>query len=157
MNAIYLVVLLAGVGTSNVESNLLKLHNHYRRSAPDLSIDPTLKKAAQDHANWMARNRVMQHNQGLRSLLSKFPGVSENVAAGHRSSTEVVWGWMNSDGHRSAILDPRFRFVGFGVARSAAGRLYWCTVFGAGGQMRRAPPQPMPQYYVPRYYRRGWR
>lgn len=62
--------------------------------------------------------------------------VGEIVAAGWGGGPQVrrpdiiLNGWMNSPGHRQAILTPHFRDFGVGV--SSNGRdVYWCVVFGA--------------------------
>lgn len=62
--------------------------------------------------------------------------VGEIVAAGRGFGPEVrrpdiiLEGWMNSQGHRQAILTPHFVDFGAGVS-SAPGQVYWCVVFAA--------------------------
>lgn len=56
---------------------------------------------------------------------------SENAAAGQPSPAEVVTAWMNSPGHRAAIMDPFTREIGVGVEYdNEAGRFYWIQNFG---------------------------
>lgn len=62
--------------------------------------------------------------------------VGEIIAAGRGGGPEVrrpdiiLNGWMNSPGHRQAILTPHFREFGVGVA-SRGGDVYWCVVFAS--------------------------
>jgi uncharacterized protein YkwD len=56
--------------------------------------------------------------------------LAENVAVGFPNAETVVEGWMNSSGHRKNILDSEVLETGIGVARSSAGGLYYCQVFG---------------------------
>ncbi len=55
----------------------------------------------------------------------------ENIAAGHASAAEVVEQWMNSDGHRQNILNPRFRELGVGYAYEdySTYHHYWVQLF----------------------------
>ena len=56
--------------------------------------------------------------------------IAENVALGYPSPEAVVRGWMNSSGHRRNILNTGVIETGIAIARSAAGGLYYCQVFG---------------------------
>ncbi|MFM7292353.1 MAG: CAP domain-containing protein [Planctomycetia bacterium] len=142
-----------------------------------LNYNKTLEKAAQAHAEWMARNQRMEHLQDApRSLdehrtCNQHPAnrainagyfrwddlftveprpdgavvhakpaanqlVSEVIAkaanAGHPAThtATIVTGWMNSPGHRQAILTPSFREFGIGTA-CIGNDTYWCVVLGA--------------------------
>lgn len=52
--------------------------------------------------------------------------LGENLAHGQRTPAEAVDAWMRSPPHRSAILSPEYKDVGFGYAGS-----YWVQHFGA--------------------------
>ena len=59
-----------------------------------------------------------------------YPG-QENAAYGHRSPEEVVDGWMNSPGHRKAILTPETKEIGVGFEiDDVSGQTYWIQAFG---------------------------
>lgn len=58
-----------------------------------------------------------------------YKGSGENIAWGQRTPQEVMTGWMNSDGHRANILNPRFTKIGVGYYQNAAGRNYWTQLF----------------------------
>lgn len=55
----------------------------------------------------------------------------ENIAAGHVSAQETVEQWMNSQGHRENILNPRFRELGVGYAYEdySTYHHYWVQMF----------------------------
>ncbi len=57
---------------------------------------------------------------------------AENIAAGYPTPAAVVNGWMNSDGHRAAILNEAFTEIGLGYAVNSASSfgVYWTANFG---------------------------
>lgn len=58
-----------------------------------------------------------------------FNGSGENIAWGQRSPEEVMNGWMNSEGHRANILNPKFTKIGVGHYQNVSGRNYWTQLF----------------------------
>lgn len=124
---------------------LLRAHNSERMDEQIslLQLDKRLCHAAQGHADWMATNRNMSHEQtpgtpgfvaanfGARVSKAGYPiaGGGENIAAGQSSVQQVMRSWMNSSGHRANILNDDYWHVGFGVAQDRFGHLYWCSVF----------------------------
>jgi uncharacterized protein YkwD len=54
----------------------------------------------------------------------------ENIAYGFSSAAAVMNAWMNSPGHRAAILSTTFREIGVAVGADAQGRLYFTLTFG---------------------------
>ena len=62
--------------------------------------------------------------------------VGEIIAAGRGGGPDVrrpdiiLNGWMNSPGHRQAILTPHFNDFGVGVS-ARGGDVYWCVVFAS--------------------------
>jgi ELWxxDGT repeat protein len=56
---------------------------------------------------------------------------SENAASGYTSAAQVVQAWMNSSGHKAAILDPATKEIGVGFDYdNETGRTYWLQNFG---------------------------
>lgn len=55
-------------------------------------------------------------------------GVTENVAYGYQSVSQVVAGWMGSPGHRANILGPSSTMAACS-ATSSTGRIYWVQQF----------------------------
>jgi uncharacterized protein YkwD len=95
---------------------------------------------ARIQAQNMARFQKMAHvlpEAELPTLVSRaqyvaypFGRIAENVALGYPSAETVVQGWMASKGHRANILNPDVGETGIAIARSSAGGLYYCQVFG---------------------------
>lgn len=105
-----------------VEQNIVQKTNAQRAryGLPPLRIDYQLMDSARRHAQWMARNRAMQHTRAT---------VAENIAAGQPSSQQAVTDWMNSSGHRANILSSRYTRIGVAAYRGADGQIYWCQQF----------------------------
>jgi uncharacterized protein YkwD len=110
--------------------NLVAHHNAQRVGLPALTRDARLDRAAQLHAENMARQGRMSHvldgrgpgarvcDQGVCRI-----GVGENVAMGQRTTGEVMAAWMASPGHR-ANIQGRYSRIGVGYSGG-----YWCVVF----------------------------
>ena len=105
-----------------VERNIVQKTNaeRARHGLPPLAIDNSLMGSARSHAQWMARNRVMQHTSAM---------VAENIASGQSSSGEVVGDWMQSPGHRANILNGSYRRIGVAAYRGFDGQVYWVQQF----------------------------
>lgn len=58
-----------------------------------------------------------------------YRGSGENIAWGQRSPQDVMNSWMNSDGHRANILNPKFTKMGVGYYQNASGRNHWTQLF----------------------------
>ena len=116
----------------SVEKSLLTLHNQARNEQhlPPLSFHPALSEYARTWAETMAGDGSMKHSGLTFFPAHGFRTASENIAFNQQSSAHVMDSWMKSHGHRQNILMRRIRFAGFGQARDAAGRQYWCAVFG---------------------------
>lgn len=60
-------------------------------------------------------------------LFYRFAG--ENLAYGYKTAEEFVDAWMNSESHRSNILDPDFQYTGIGYFVSDSGKIYCSQLF----------------------------
>lgn len=102
-----------------------------------LTMDSTLSNVAQLKSQDMIDNNYFEHNspvygtpfEMMKSFGVKYRIAGENIAMGHSTPKEVVRGWMNSEGHRKNIMNPRFTHLGMGVARAESGRIYWTQMF----------------------------
>jgi len=124
------------------ESRIFDLINAQRRhqGLPALVYNPQLDRMAKIQAENMAHFQKMAHTLpdaqlptlGDRARYVGYPfgRLAENVALGYPNAETVVEGWMNSSGHRRNILNREVLETGIGIARSAAGGLYYCQVFG---------------------------
>lgn len=105
------------------EERTFRLHNRTRkgRGIRPLCVHPALTKAARSHSAAMIRkDRLWHGNVGRR--LKKFGyhwrTYGENIAwgSGSRGSPKSIFrSWMKTRGHRSNILNRRFREIGVGV------------------------------------------
>ncbi len=103
-----------------------------------LVLSYKLTQAAQTQADDMAFNKFMSHygSDGsspfdrMKRVGYNYKTAGENVAAGYDSVTDVMVGWMNSEGHRANILDSSFTQLGVGYQSDSNGRWYWVQTFG---------------------------
>lgn len=122
------------------QKQLLRLHNKERekRNRTPLRFKGSLNRASVRYAGLMSKQpgNFLSHtgpdgstfDQRIRDAGGRdFTTMGENIAFGQRTPKEVTAAWIRSPGHRRNILNPRFRFVGFGRAGSAP---HWVTNFG---------------------------
>jgi uncharacterized protein YkwD len=112
------------------QDNLVAHHNAQRAGLPALVRDARLDRAAQLHAENMARQGRMSHILDGRGVGARVCaegvcriGVGENVAMGQRTTGEVMRSWMASPGHL-ANIQGRYSRIGVGYSKG-----YWCVVF----------------------------
>jgi uncharacterized protein YkwD len=123
-------------------SRIFDLINAERRhqGLPALAFNAQLDQMANIQAQNMAHFQKMAHvipeaslpTLGDRARYAAYPfgRLAENVALGYPDAGTVVQGWMTSKGHRANILNPDVVETGIAIARSSAGGLYYCQVFG---------------------------
>lgn len=127
--------------TSTVVAEVVRLTNAERgvRKRPRLRTNPRLMRAAQIHAEQMARAGQQAHvlpgaayphaEDRLAAAGYNWQSYGENLALGQPNSAEAVRAWMHSRGHRSNIISPAFSELGVGYAVDRAGRPYYVQVF----------------------------
>lgn len=116
--------------------SMLRRNNDIRRRlglAPH-RINAALTKAAQDHANYMARSGDFQHysNGGPQYRAQKYGfrgGVRENIAYNYRSVEDAFNVWQGSSGHYASIVSGTDE-AGFGYAIGPGGAIYYVGVYG---------------------------
>ncbi len=131
-----------------VEKSMLDLHNRERasRGLPRLCVHPTLQKAARAHSRDMIRRDYFSHNtkgrnegacERIRRYGYRWRECGENIAWGSGSMgspSSRFRSWMTSSGHRSNILNGKFREVGIGAVRGTFQRYsdvtMWTVDFG---------------------------
>jgi uncharacterized protein YkwD len=96
-----------------------------------------LERAAQDYAELMARHTHFGHTgpdgstPSTRARAAGYKtGAGENIAAGYRSASAAVAGWIESDGHCQNLMEDQYLAVGIGMADGADGKRYWVQMFG---------------------------
>lgn len=140
MKKILLILLFLFVGCSRgtidtgdqiSRSEILFQHNKERMingNLKSLSRDLLLEDRAQKWAEVMAKRDSLTHSE-LEINGTKFIIMGENIAMGYNDIDSVVNGWMNSQGHRKNILNPKYNKAGFGYAKMPNGSPYWCAQF----------------------------
>lgn len=114
------------LGTEEIENELFDLINRERakRGIPLLFISKSLIPLARSHSRDMAARSELTHISSngksyadrLKEAGIFFKGTGENVAFSQSFLPEVIHSsFMQSEGHRENILDPRFDSVGIGV------------------------------------------
>ena len=129
---------ITGTSAAEVEFLSFELVNSARRDngvEPQLVLEELISAVARAHSEAMRDQGFFGHNgpdgtleDRLRRAGLAFSRASENVAQNSSAADPAGMahsGFMASDGHRAAILDPRFRLVGVGVASN--GDSYWLT------------------------------
>jgi uncharacterized protein YkwD len=122
------------------------------RGLDPLSPEDRLAEAAQVHTDDMAERSYFAHRSpegadpgdraraaGYAPRIGRSWRVGENLGYGSGplgTPRELMLGWMQSPGHRSAILQPAFEEVGVGVSFGSPGNgrpqgVLAATVFGA--------------------------
>jgi uncharacterized protein YkwD len=101
-----------------------------KRGLKPYAVNDCATTRAQAWSQTMATSRWLRHSD-VRATMNacQATGASENIASGQRTPAEVVRAWMNSTGHRAAILSTNRTHIGVGVARTSTGRAYWTQVF----------------------------
>lgn len=110
------------------EKETFLLHNEERqqRNSKPFCVHPKLQRAARAHSEDMIRRDYFSHNtegggtfsQRLKRFGYKGSPTAENIAWGagpHGEPKSRMNAWMDSTGHRSNILDNRFREIGIGI------------------------------------------
>ena len=126
---------------NNFQMEVVRLVNIERkkRGLAPLSISNRLSEAAAIRANEIVQKFSHTRPDGssyhtvIKNVGYMHPYVGENIAAGRKSPEEVMNAWMNSNGHRAAILNPNYTEMGVGftyVTNSMYGT-YWVQIFGS--------------------------
>ena len=141
------VVNFANAASSNKWKNEEKVPNNFAKEVLEL----VNYERAKEHLKPLKLSKSMSHYAQIRAkeITKKFSHtrpsgyscftvipkpyktVGENIAAGQRSSKEVVQAWMDSPGHRANILNPKFRELGMGYLYlpDSHYKHYWVQLF----------------------------
>lgn len=98
-----------------------------------LKVDPTLAAYAQLRAQELTQ--LYSHNRpNNASLFAPIQGnvtKAENIAAGQKTSQQVVEGWKNSEGHYKNIINPKLSKIGMGlyILPNTKYKYYWVQIF----------------------------
>ena len=106
-----------------------------------LEMEPHIHCSSRYHSYWMAENNAFAHESPggdlgedtfARMERTGFQGMptGENVAMGYPTPSEVIAGWMSSDGHCSNMMSPSHNVIGIGFYQHSDGMYYWTQNFG---------------------------
>jgi uncharacterized protein YkwD len=121
---------------AQMRAGVVDLTNDARRErgCPALKTHAKLTRAAQSHAADMSANNYFEHDSrdgtpwDVRIQRAGFKNpAGENLAGGYLTAAEVVGAWRDSTGHRSNLVDCRFRYIGVGYRADGH---YWVQDFG---------------------------
>ena len=122
------------------ERRLFELHNRARarRGLPRLCVHDKLKRAAEAHSVDMIRRDYFSHNtkgknesacERVRRFGYRYRYCGENIGA-YPNPDAMFDAWMRSSGHRSNILNRRFREIGIGAVDTNKGNMKFTVDFG---------------------------
>lgn len=110
-----------------MEQQVLTITNMIRERyhVSKVTWDNQVAKVAFDHSIDMANKKYFSHfspdGKGLRERLFAgaiyYLSAGENIAAQYPDAPAVVEGWLNSEGHRKALLNNHYNYLGVGVYR----------------------------------------
>ncbi|WAA13162.1 CAP domain-containing protein [Fervidibacillus halotolerans] len=114
------------------EREVVRLTNVERdkQGLSNLQVDPSLSYVAKKKSEDMVNNKYFSHTSPVYGsffdLLDHF-GIDytyagENLAYGFPTPEQVVSAWMNSEGHRKNILNPKYTHIGIGYVSTGH---YW--------------------------------
>ena len=124
-------------------ANAVNFVREYHGLAP-LALDIDLSRAAQNHAEELARRGELSHRgldgsrlaARLRGVAYPYSLAAENLAAGPIEADGAVILWLDSPGHRRNLLLEGVTTIGVGYARAPSPedrfRHYWVLVLAAG-------------------------
>ncbi len=125
--------------------------------APPLAWDEQMAEVARQWSDRMATDQHMRHNPHYTEQTCCWRWVGENVAyaggfhreghsAAEANAAWIMQAWMDSDGHRTNILNERFDQVGIGVSIDDQGWVWSTAVFRETrvDQLPAPSPEPSP-------------
>jgi uncharacterized protein YkwD len=109
-------------------------------AVPPVVANPTLTAVAEAYAQRLGEDRFFDHTSpsgdgpGERMTAAgyRWRTFGENLAAGYRSVSDAMAGWLSSPGHCRNIMGAGFTEIGPGYANVSGSPYgtYWVTVFG---------------------------
>jgi len=97
----------------------------YQFDLDPLVEQPDVSAVSRLHSQDMYERGYFNHetpdNQTLANRMDEhqidYRRAGENIAAQHVDAVAAVAGWLNSEGHRLALLDAQYKYIGSGVYR----------------------------------------
>jgi len=122
-----------------IAKEVIRLTNIERRKngKSDLKYHAKLQQAAMTRAKELEIKYSHERPDGRDSGTAAFeagvgnPG-GENIGAGFTKPEAVVKAWMDSDGHRTTMLQSHYTHIGVGYHKGKNGTGYWVQEFSSG-------------------------
>jgi uncharacterized protein YkwD len=120
-----------------MKAEIVRLVNIEREKegVPELKVSDALMNTAQLKADDMQENNYFSHTSPTygtaQAMIKKYVGVTgdENAGQGQTTPEWVMYSWMNSSGHKKAILNTKYSHIGVGIAQSPTNGYYWVLHF----------------------------
>lgn len=128
----------ANSSLQTIREEMLALINRERAAAgaAPLTLDDKLCQAAQVRAQELVQSysHTRPDDRTCYTAMDEagvtYRAAAENIAAGYFSVAEVMDGWMNSEGHRTNLLNTKYSRVGIGFYYSSSGyKTNWVQMF----------------------------
>lgn len=126
-------------GETSQAQEVLKLVNQERQKQglKALTLNTKLTSIGNTKAKDMADKNYFSHTsptygspfQMLQNYGVTYTSAGENIAAGQRTSQEVMNSWLNSSGHRANILNKDYTQLGVGYYKGGSYGTYWVQLF----------------------------
>lgn len=124
---------------TTTEQEILKLVNAERskQGLSPLTLNWELSRVAKFKSEDMRDNNYFSHTsptygspfEMMKSFGISYKSAGENIAAGQKTSQEVMNNWMNSSGHKANILSKNYTQLGVGKATGGSYETYWTQMF----------------------------
>lgn len=128
--AFLVATFLSGCAPGQVELHVLANRAREDHGASTLMPSPHAAAKAQTWAETMASEGHLRHSDLRVGMPEGFRKLGENVGRGPDVGA-VHQAFLDSAAHRANLLDPDYRWIGTGAARSADGVLYVAVVLAA--------------------------
>ncbi|SHM87604.1 CAP domain-containing protein [Gracilibacillus kekensis] len=112
----------------SIEKQIFEITNEVRKvyELETLTWDDQAAQAAKNHSKDMVKENYFSHysqnGDGLKERLlaanAYYLVAGENIAAHYIDGPAVIHGWLNSEGHREALLKEDYTHLGVGVYQS---------------------------------------
>lgn len=125
---------------AKIQFRMLDSVNALRRARgiPSLSLNAELNAAAATHARDMSvQNRPWLFGSDGSSPIDRvaragYAGsfVGQNISETYETELETLAAWMEDEGSRTVLLDPRAGEMGFAFFQEPSGKIWWSLVTG---------------------------
>lgn len=147
------IAVISNADTGNILPSILSEQTNRERAQLNLSqltVNPTLNKAAQEKADDMAANQYFAHTSPdgktpwywLAQVGYNYSYAGENLAINFTDAKDLTQAWMNSPTHRANITKTNYTQIGTGVAEgtyNGAPTIFVAQVFGEPALANAAP------------------